>query len=79
MQFSFKWFSKSKSHFGLDCFQCSLILGLCDLESADFEHFTNKDESLFMSPKSSNFAAEIENPRRDNWLTGRPAQHSQSR
>ena len=62
MQFSFKRFSKSNSHFGLDCFHCGLILGLCDLESADFEHFTNKDKSLFMSRKSSNFVVEIENP-----------------
>ena len=59
MQFSFKWFSKSKSHFGLDCFQCGLILDVCDLESTDFEHFTNKDESLFMSQKSSTFVAEF--------------------
>ena len=59
MQFSFKRFSKSNSHFGLDCFHCGLILDVCDFKSADFEHFTNKDESLFMSQKSSTFVAEF--------------------
>ena len=59
MQFSFKWFSKSNSHFGLDCFHCGLILDVCDLESTDFEHFTNKDESLLISKNSSTFVVEF--------------------
>jgi hypothetical protein len=56
VQFSFKWFSKSNSHFGLDSFLRGLIWGVCGLESTDFKHFTNKDKSLLMSQKSSTFA-----------------------
>jgi hypothetical protein len=59
VQFSFKRFSKSKSRFGLDTFLRGLIRGVYNLESADFEHFTNKGKSLLMSKNSSTFVAEF--------------------
>jgi hypothetical protein len=46
----------------------------------DLQAFCGCGKNLLISKISSNFAPLFKkNPRRDNWLTGRPAQHSQSR
>jgi hypothetical protein len=46
----------------------------------DLQAFCGCGKNLLMSRKSSNFAPLFKKILcRDNWLTGRPAQHSQSR